>query len=187
MTPEERALVSVVRHLENVGILYMVVGSVASSHHGRPRMTHDADIVIDPTSGSLDALVQHLIESGFYVDRHRPREALAARSQFNVIDIESASKVDLIIRKDRTFSREEFHRRYQTEISEGVRLDLATAEYTILSKLEWANKSGESEKQISDVAGILDVRSDLDYAYIVRWAEKLGVLDSWKRVVEGRS
>lgn len=131
MTPEERALVSVVRHLENLGILYMVVGSVASSHHGRPRMTHDADIVIDPTSGSLDAIVQHLIESGFYVDRHRAQEA---------IDIESASKVDLIIRKDRTFSREEFHRRYQTEISEGVRLDLATAEDTILSKLEWGEE-----------------------------------------------
>jgi len=112
---------------------------------------------------------------------------LAARRQFNVIDIENASKVDLIIRKDRTFSREEFHRRYQTEISEGVRLDLATAEDTVLSKLEWAKKSGESEKQISDVAGILDVRSGLDYAYIVRWAEELGVLDLWKRVVEGRS
>ncbi len=64
MTPEERALVSVVRYLENLEIPYMVVGSVASSHHGRPRMTHDADIVIDPASDSLVALVQRLIESG---------------------------------------------------------------------------------------------------------------------------
>ena len=187
MTPEERALVSVVRYLENFEIPYMVVGSVASSHHGRPRMTHDADIVVDPTSDSLDALVQRLIESGFYVDRDRAQVALAARRQFNVIDIENASKVDLIIRKDRAFSREEFHRRYQIEISEGVRFDLATAEDTVLSKLEWAKKSGGSEKQLSDVAGILDVRSDLDRAYIMQWAEKLGVLDSWKRVIEGRS
>jgi hypothetical protein len=28
----------------------MVTGSVASSYYGRPRSTHDADIVIDPTT-----------------------------------------------------------------------------------------------------------------------------------------
>jgi hypothetical protein len=32
----------------------MVTGSVASSHHGIPRSSNDADIVIDPTSGVSD-------------------------------------------------------------------------------------------------------------------------------------
>jgi Mg-chelatase subunit ChlI len=186
MTPEEQALLAVVRLLETLGVPYMVVGSVASSHHGRPRATHDADIVIEPTSESLDALVRCLADSGFYVDGARAREALASRRQFNVIDIESATKVDLIVRKDRPFSREEFRRRYETEISEGVRIALSTPEDSILSKLEWAKKSGESEKQLYDVAGIVDVRPDLDRAYIVHWAEELDVLDLWTRVVAGR-
>ena len=35
----------------------MVTGSVASSYHGRPRSTHDADIVIDPNREQLDAFL----------------------------------------------------------------------------------------------------------------------------------
>lgn len=35
--------------LDAVKIPYMMVGSVGSSLHGRPRATRDADIVIDPT------------------------------------------------------------------------------------------------------------------------------------------
>ena len=164
----------------------MVVGSVASSHHGRPRATHDVDVVIDPTSESLDPLVERLTVAGFYVDRARVREAFAARRQFNVIDVESACKVDLILRKDRPFSVEEFRRRYTAELTEGHRFTLATAEDTVLSKLEWAKRSGQSERQLEDVAGIVDVRPDLDREYIARWAAALGVDDLWNRVVARR-
>jgi hypothetical protein len=186
MTPEEQALLGVVRLLEALTIPYMVVGSLASSHHGRPRSTHDVDVVIDPTEASLAALVQRLTDSGFYVNDGRAREALASRRQFNVIDVESASKVDLIVCKDRPFSREELRRSYPADLSEGVRCELATAEDTVVSKLEWARKSGESEKQLRDVAGILDVRADLDRDYVARWAEELGVTDLWERALEGR-
>lgn len=187
MTAEERALLGVVRLLETVGIPYMVVGSVASSHHGRPRATHDADIVIDPGQESLEALIQRLSDSGFYVNAERAREAFASRRQFNVIDVQSASKVDLILRKDRAFSREEFRRRYEAEIGQGFRITLSSAEDTVVAKLEWAKKSGESERQLRDVAGILDVNPDLDRAYVSRWAEELGVEEFWRRVLEGRS
>jgi Mg-chelatase subunit ChlI len=187
MTPEEQALLGVARLLEALNIPYMIVGSIASSHHGRPRSSHDADVVIDPAPASLDVLVQRLADSGFYVDAKRAREALASRRQFNVIDTESASKVDLIVRKDRPFNREEFRRRYRAEISEGVRCDIATAEDTVVSKLEWARKSGESEKQLGDVAGILEVQPDLDRAYVSRWAEELGVTDLWERMLKGGS
>jgi hypothetical protein len=36
-------------------------------------------------------------------------------------------------------------------------------------------ESGELEKQLHDVAGIVDVRPDLDRSYVARWAEELGV------------
>lgn len=182
MTPEERTLLGVVHLLESLEVPYMVVGSVASSHHGRPRATHDADIVIDPTPNALDRLVGRLEQLGYYVNRDRAREALSSRRQFNVIDVESAAKIDLILRKDRAFSREEFERRRRTEISEGVHVDLATAEDTIVSKLEWARRAGESEKQLADASGILDVSRALDRDYVARWAEELGVGDLWERV-----
>jgi len=186
VTPEEDALARVIHWLEDLSIRYMVTGSLASSHHGRPRMTHDVDVVIDPTTESLARLVEQLLAGGFYVDARVAQDALRSRRQFNAIEPVSATKLDLIIRKDRPFSREELRRRQTAELADGISVALATAEDTILSKLEWAQKGGGSEKQLADVAGVLDVnRGRLDRDYIERWARELGVLALWRRVTGG--
>lgn len=182
MTSEQEALVAVVRTLERLDIPHMVTGSVASSFHGRPRSTHDADIVIDPSREQLDALVARLAGAGFYVDAARARDALSRRLQFNAIETQGAFKIDLIFRKDRPFSREELGRRQAAELSPGVTVALASPEDTILSKLEWAKKAGRSEKQIEDAAGVLAVNPGVDRAYVERWARELGVLDLWQEI-----
>jgi hypothetical protein len=181
VTVEQEVLARVIRLLVDLGIPYMVVGSLASSFHGKPRTTHDADIVIDPGPEALDRLVAELSATNLYVDLTVAREALRGRRQFNVIDAGSAFKLDLIVRKDRPFSREEFARRQPAELA-GIPVALTTAEDTILSKLEWAKKGGGSERQLRDVAGIVDVKgAELDRQYIQRWATALGVLDLWLR------
>ena len=53
------------RALDLLAIPYMVTGSVASSYHGRPRATHDADIVIDPAPSQIEPLVNELTSTGF--------------------------------------------------------------------------------------------------------------------------
>jgi hypothetical protein len=185
VTPEEQVLLQVVEQLDQLAIPYMVAGSLASSHHGRPRATHDADVVIDPTEASLALLVDRLQAAGLYLDGERARDALRERRQFNVIDPQTAWKVDLIIVKARPFSREELRRRQFLEVIEGVRLALATPEDTILSKLEWAKKAGGSQKQLEDAAGVVDANPDLDRAYLERWARELDVLDLWRQVAAG--
>ena len=122
----------------------MIAGSFASSHHGLPRATNDADIVVDPSPEALDALLAALAADGYYADARTAREALRARRLFNVIDPETAFKVDLIVRKERPFSREEFARRERRDLG-GLAVSIATPEDTILSKLEWARKAGGSE------------------------------------------
>ena len=67
MSPEE-TLRRVIEILEKHKIPYMLTGSVAASYHGRPRATHDADVVIDPTQQQLDQLVADLDAAAFYVD-----------------------------------------------------------------------------------------------------------------------
>lgn len=182
MTDDHDAIGRLVRRLDELAIPYMVAGSVASSHHGRPRATNDADVVVDPTPQALDELVAALAADGYYVDAVTARRALAARRLFNVIDPLTAFKIDLIIRKERPFSREEFSRRVRHDVA-GLVMDLATAEDTILAKLEWARKAGGSERQLGDVAGILEVSGgSLDRSYILKWAEALGVADLWQRV-----
>ena len=183
MTAEEATLSRLAQLLESLGIPYMVSGSVASSFHGKPRTTHDADVVVDPTPEALERLISDLSAAGFYVDRDRAKSALAARRQFNVIEMSSAFKLDLIIRKDRSFSREEFNRRQIVDLGEATRLQISTPEDTILSKLEWAKKGGGSERQLWDVRGIIDVKgAHLDRAYIERWAQELDVVDLWREV-----
>jgi hypothetical protein len=182
VSPEEDALVRVVSALETEGVPYMVTGSVASSYHGRPRSTHDADIVIDPAREQLARLVRRLAAAGFYADEEQAQDALHRRRQFNVIETQSACKIDLIVRKERPFSREELQRRQVAELSPGMSVALASAEDTILSKLEWARKAGGSEKQIADAAGVLEVSPNLDRDYIERWARELGILDLWQEI-----
>lgn len=182
MSPEEEALASVVGELDRLAIPFMLTGSVASSYHGHPRATHDADLVIDPTEAQLEAFVESLAAAGFYVDADSARDALRKRTQFNVIDTRYACKIDLIIRRDRPFSHEEFARRVTADLSFAKAVPILTAEDAILSKLEWARRSGDSEKQLADAVGVLELNPSLDRAYIERWAGELGVSDLWLRI-----
>jgi hypothetical protein len=182
VTEEHETLLKVTSALVRLAIPHMVTGSVASSVHGRPRSTHDVDVVFDPTPAQLDALVESLAGAGFHVDRERARDALRRRLQFNAIDTGTAFKVDLIVRKDRAFSREELDRRQTVELAPGMRVPLASPEDTILSKLEWSKKAGRSEKQLEDAEGVLAVNPGVDVAYIERWARELGVVELWQEI-----
>jgi hypothetical protein len=127
----------------------------------------------------LDALVAALLADQFYVDADTAREAILHRSMFNAID-RSAWKIDFILRKDRPFSVEEFSRRAPVEIL-GVPVFIASAEDTIIAKLEWSKLSGGSERQRRDVAGILaTMKDELDRDYIERWVRALDVELEWK-------
>lgn len=173
----EALLRRVASALDAAGIPYMLTGSFASSIHGMGRMTYDVDLVIDPTTAQLHRFVRSLPASEYYVDLSAALDALDRRSQFNVIDLESSWKADLIIRKDRPFSLTEFDRRTAAEYG-GQVIAVATAEDVILTKLEWAKKGG-SRRQIEDAAGILKSRGDLDRDYLDRWISELGIEAEW--------
>jgi hypothetical protein len=180
-TSIEPLLREVSRLLDAERVAHMVVGSFASTTYGVVRTTFDLDLVIDPSTEQLDRFVTALDVDRFYVDRDAALDAFRRRSMFNVIDMTSAWKLDLIVRKARPFSIEELARRRIATLF-GMQVPMATAEDTILAKLEWAH-AGSSERQLDDVAGILDVRgNELDLAYIERWLDELGVRDLWDRV-----
>jgi len=178
-------LADIPSRLDRAGIPYMVTGSIASTLHGVPRLTLDLDVVIDPTAETLDAFLDALPSDKFYVDREAAQQALRQREQFNVVEPATGWKIDFLIRKNRPFSREEFGRRRQAEIS-GVPTYVATAEDMIVAKLEWARASG-SERQLADVVGILAVSGPhLDFEYVKRWVAELGLSDVWSQVREGQ-
>lgn len=54
---------------------------------------------------------------------------------------------------------------------------MATAEDTVLAKLEWARLGG-SDRQVRDVVEILRIQGHtLDHGYLDRWAEDLGLAE----------
>ncbi len=169
----------IVAKLDAAGVPYMVTGSVASSYHGIPRTTHDVDLVIDPKPTELRAFVLSLPIDEYYSDLDSALEALANRSQFNVIDQETGWKADLILIKQRPFSRTEFDRRTLGSLM-GARALVASREDSILSKLEWASKSG-SDRQLRDVAGVLSVGTELDLEYIEHWVAALDLTTYWEQ------
>jgi hypothetical protein len=144
--------------------------------------------VIAPTLDQLRTLLRLLPADEYYVDADHAEAALHARTQFNVIDVADGWKIDLIVQKARAFSRAEFERRVRIDL-DGLAVDIASAEDTILSKLEWA-KLGSSERQLRDVAGIVQLRgAALDRTYIEGWVARLGLGDEWRRarIMSGES
>lgn len=166
-------LKTIVTLLADAEIPHMLAGSMASTFHGEPRMTRDIDMVIAPTVETMTRFVSALDRDRYYVDD--ALEAVRRRDMCNVIDVETGWKVDLIVCKDRPFSREEFGRR-QPAVVGGVELFVATAEDTVLSKLEW-RASSDSERQFRDVVAVLSTQ-DLDRDYLLSWAAELGVAES---------
>jgi hypothetical protein len=66
-----------------------------------------------------------------------------------------------------------------------ARVDAATPEDVVLSKLEWYDAGGRvSERQWGDMAGLLRIhRGALDLPYLRRWAAELRVSDLLERAL----
>ena len=170
----------IVSALNGAGIPYMLTGSFASSFHGTPRATQDIDLVIAPMASQLRHLVRLLPGAEYYVSEGAALDALGRQGQFHVIDLATGWKIDLIIRKNRPFSRTEFERRSGVELF-GLQLFIASAEDVLVAKLERA-KAGQSQRQLEDAANLLRVRSDeLDRRYIEHWVAELGLQEEWAR------
>jgi hypothetical protein len=164
--------------LNQAGIAYMLSGSFASAYYGAPRSTQDIDLVIEATPAQLRVFVQSLPSNEYYADADAALEAHRRRSLFNVIDLASGWKIDLIIRKSRAFSEEEFRRRQQVNLH-GATLFVASAEDIVISKLEWSSLA-QSQRQIEDVAAILRARwAQLDRFYLEKWILELGLNKEW--------
>jgi hypothetical protein len=165
---------------DRLGIAHALGGSWASSFHGEPRSTRDADLTVEPFPGREAALVGSF-GPDYYVSLDAVSQAVRERRTFNIINTIAGFKVDVFIRKDTPFDRSVMGRRSRVEMpgDPGPPLVLISAEDTILLKLEWYRLGNQtSERQWLDILGVMRVQSGrLDAAYLDRWAADLGVAD----------
>lgn len=177
----------VIDGLEALGIPYHLGGSLASSFHGVLRHTQDIDVVVELSIDAVDLLVSRL-GVDFYVDAGAARRAVLSSDSFNLIHRETAIKLDLFVRGNSAFDREEFARAQLVALPgfEDRLVRVKSAEDTLLRKLRWYQDGGRvSERQWNDVLGVARVqRERLDRGYLERWARELEVADLLDRVLQ---
>ncbi len=164
--------------LDEAGVPYMLTGSLASAYYAVPRATQDLDVVIAAEEPGIERIVQGLLTAGCYVDRDAALEARRTHGQFNAIDPESGWKVDLIVRRDRPYSRTEFERRERVTLL-GVEVAVASLEDVLIAKLEWG-RLGDSALQRRDVVQLLErTWEQLDQSYLKKWVTELALQSEW--------
>lgn len=177
---EIQILKLVITKLEQLGISYMLSGSVASSFYAQPRMTRDIDIVIELAVEDISRLLE-VFAGEFYLDDEDMADAVKRQGMFNIVHYQAVVKIDFIVRKDSPYRKLEFERRIKKSIDDFT-LWVVSPEDLLISKLFWA-KDSKSELQLKDVGSILQHQGDnLDLPYINRWVRELGIDQLWEEV-----
>ena len=181
MLPEPvQVTLQVIAVLEALRVPYLIGGSFASSIHGTYRLTADSDIVADLKSEQVEPFARS-VSKDFYLDVDSIHAAIRQRSSFSLIHLVTMFKVDVFIPRQRPYSRVQLERRVRRPISNEPETlaYVATAEDSILAKLEWYRMGNEvSEQQWRDIRGIIRVQGErLDLPYLRQWAAALGVAD----------
>ncbi|MBI3848975.1 MAG: hypothetical protein HY298_01610 [Verrucomicrobia bacterium] len=181
------AVARVVAAFEALDVDYLVGGSVASSFFGEPRQTVDADLVARLLGRHAEPLVARL-SGDFYADLPAIVTAIQTQGCFNLIHLETMTKVDVFVHWRDPFGQSQFARRQKKSVGQAAPLELffATAEDTVLAKLDWYRKGGGvSDRQWRDLLAVLKVQAGaLDRAYLVHWAGELGVTDLLRRALD---
>jgi len=173
--------------LEKLGIPYLIGGSLASTLYGMIRTTQDSDIIAEMHPDHVKPFVSSL-QNEFFIDEEMITDAVQRNSSFNIIHRETMFKVDVFIPTPRPFQQSQLARaqRQAFELETRMSANFASAEDTILSKLEWYRMGGEvSERQWRDILGILKTRAgELDLGYLKKWAQDLNVGDLLERALK---
>ena len=181
-----KAALAAAAELDKLGVRWFLGGSLASSIHGVPRATFDADIMADVRPQHVRILIKSLGDR-WYADENAITEAIRERSSFNLIHLDTAVKVDVFVPKLRRFDAGEFTRCRKIKILEDpvIEASVCCAEDIVIAKLEWYRLGGDqSERQWDDVLGVLRLnQGKLDDELLRANAKELGVSDLLERAI----
>lgn len=181
---QQELLARVVRVLNDLGIEYMVSGSLVSSLQGEPRATHDIDIVVALKRSDVKDLPEAFPPPEYYLSEESILSALETEGMFNLIAVKAGDKVDFWVLTNQPFDTSRFARKYVEKVM-GMEIAVSSPEDTILMKLSWAHKSGGSEKHFTDALRVYEVQyGQLDMGYLEEWANRLGIEPLYKKLRE---
>lgn len=160
----------VASRLHQAEIPYMLTGSMAMSFYAAPRATQDIDIVLELLPSNIEAFLAVFPPGQFYIDPQDIRAQMNRKGRFNLIDLQTYSRIDGIVRNDTEYERVKFDRRQLKEM-EGTMYHVIALEDLILAKLQWIQQY-YSEKQMEDIKALM-AQGGADLVYIRHWASNL--------------
>ncbi|MEM6265622.1 MAG: nucleotidyl transferase AbiEii/AbiGii toxin family protein [Bacteroidota bacterium] len=156
--------------LEANEIPYMVSGSVALGFYTVARTTRDIDIVIELKESDVERFTNGF--TGFFIDDIGIVNEVRRGGMFNLIDEQTAFKIDFIVRSRTEYGEIEFSRRQKLSL-EGVELWVVSLEDLIIAKLRWI-QDFQSDRQIHDIQNLL-LNPNIDWQYLDMWIERLNL------------
>ncbi len=168
-------LSEIVGALEATRVVYAIKGSVASSVHGEPYSSLDADIVVS-SSVEQAAMLSARLSPRFYAPEDMLVDA-ARRSAFtNLVDNRTSLKVDVSFIGEDSFLRATLRRRVRSRIgSHPSEFWFVTPEDVILMKLLW-RKETRSQKQWDNALSVARVKgARMDWKYLFEQARQLDI------------
>lgn len=181
---QDELLRRVVETLESLDLSYLITGSMATILYGEPRFTNDIDIVVQLPASRIEALVEAFPGDEFYLGDDRIRQAVAGKTQFNIIHPASGLKIFVMIPSMNDFDRSRFARATRAHPADDYEATFAAPEDVIIKKLQFYSQGG-SDKHLRDIAGVLQISTErIDREYVTEWADRLGLRAVWDRVLE---
>lgn len=180
------AMKPVAEALEQMGIPYAVVGSVAGLTHGYSRFTMDVDVVAFFEEAQAAEFARRLGDQ-YYVDEMMVCDAIRHRRSFNILHHDTGLKIDIFIPPASGWNLQVTQRREPEAMDEmQPAFWVQSAEDLVLSKLRWFRATNEtSERQWNDVLGVLKMQCfDIDIEYMEKWASEIGVGDLLERALD---
>lgn len=179
--PVDEPFLIFTRRLNELGIRYMISGSVAAIFYGEPRMTNDVDIIVFLRSPDLPNLVEAFPLEDFYCP---PLEVMALeigrlqRGHFNLIHHESGFKADIYPVSD-TLHRWGMSKARTVELDTD-QIILAPPEYVIVRKLQFFREGG-SQKHLRDISRMMvSLGDDLDQTTLADLIREHRLEPEWK-------
>jgi hypothetical protein len=167
--------------LNQLGVRWMAVGSIASSAYGEYRVTNDIDVILVLQRNDAAAIAAAFPLEDFYcppIDVIKIEASRTRRGHFNLIHHATGFKADVYLASNEPFQLWAWAHRRELEIA-GTTAWIAPPEYVIVGKLEFLREGG-SEKHLRDIRSMLAV-TDVDRVLVEKEARERRLADYWQR------
>jgi hypothetical protein len=173
---------AVIDSLNQQGVPYMIVGTLATNFYCVPRATQDGDFVVQ---SQLVEVARHISQNiaGIRFDPQLEFEAVTATKKALLTTEQHGFQIELFELSGDEHDQLRFARRDQVEIM-GRTTSIASLEDMIITKLRWSQHEGR-EKDIADARNLIAVQQDrVDWPYVEQWCDRHGtryLLDRLRR------